>query len=288
MQSLMTDQAANFEQTQVVAEPTNPAWIKTELARHPQRPYPMDFIQRLFTDFSEIHGDRAFGDDLAMACGLARFHGEEVMAIGNLKGRGTKEKVRRNFGMPNPEGYRKALRAMKIAEKFHRPVFTFIDLTGANPGIAAEERGQAEAIARNLREMARLRVPTIATITGEGGSGGALALAVADRVLMLENAVYSVIAPEACGSIMWRDAGKRAQAAAALKITSEDVSRLGCVDDVVAEPPGGAQNDPAAAAAMLDEKLVWHLNELRAMPAEERIARRLAKFREIARFYTNA
>jgi acetyl-CoA carboxylase carboxyl transferase subunit alpha len=288
MQSLMTDQAANLEQTQVVAEPTNPAWIKTELARHPQRPYPMDFIERIFTDFSEIHGDRAFGDDLAMACGLARFHGEEVMAIGNLKGRGTKEKVRRNFGMPNPEGYRKALRAMKIAEKFHRPVFTFIDLTGANPGIAAEERGQAEAIARNLREMARLRVPTIATITGEGGSGGALALAVADRVLMLENAVYSVIAPEACGSIMWRDAGKRAQAAAALKITSEDVSRLGCVDDVVAEPPGGAQNDPAAAATMLDAKLAWHLNELRAMPAEERIARRLAKFREIARFYTNA
>ena len=230
----MTDQApANLEQTQVVAEPTNPAWIKTELARHSQRPYPMDFIERIFTDFSEIHGDRAFGDDLAMACGMARFHGQEVVAIGNLKGRGTKEKVRRNFGMPNPEGYRKALRAMKIAEKFHRPVFTFIDLTGANPGIAAEERGQAEAIARNLREMARLRVPTIATITGEGGSGGALALAVADRVLMMENAVYSVIAPEACGSIMWRDAGKRAQAAAALKITSEDVSRLGCVDDVV-------------------------------------------------------
>ena len=248
----------------------------------------MDFIQRIFTDFSEIHGDRAFGDDLAMACGMARFHGEEVMAIGNLKGRGTKEKVRRNFGMPNPEGYRKALRAMKIAEKFNRPVFTFIDLTGANPGIAAEERGQAEAIARNLREMARLRVPTIATITGEGGSGGALALAVADRVLMMENAVYSVIAPEACGSIMWRDAGKRAQAAAALKITSEDVSRLGCVDDVVPEPPGGAQNDPVVAASLLDQKLVWHLNELKAMKAEDRIGRRLAKFREIARFYTNA
>ncbi len=285
----MSDQAAvNLDPAEVVAEPANPAWIKTELARHPQRPYPMDFIQRIFTDFSEIHGDRAFGDDLAMACGMARFHGDEVMAIGNLKGRGTKEKVRRNFGMPNPEGYRKALRAMKIAEKFHRPVFTFIDLTGANPGIAAEERGQGEAIARNLREMARLRVPTIATITGEGGSGGALALAVADRVLILENAVYSVIAPEACGSIMWRDAGKRAQAAAALKITSEDVKRLGCVDDVVPEPPGGAQNDPAAAAAMLDEKLVWHLNELRAMPIDELIARRLAKFRNIAQFYTNA
>ena len=286
----MTDQAAaaNLDQIQAGAESANPAWIKTQLARHPQRPYPMDFIQRIFTDFSEIHGDRAFGDDLAMVCGLARFHGEEVMVIGNLKGRGTKEKVRRNFGMPNPEGYRKALRAMKIAEKFHRPVFTFIDLTAAHPGISAEERGQAEAIARNLREMARLRVPTIATITGEGGSGGALALAVADRVLMMENAIYSVIPPEACGSIIWRDAGKRAQAAAALKITSEDVSRMGCVDDVVPEPPGGAHNDPVVAAALLDEKLVSHLSELRAMPAEERIARRLAKFREIARFYKNA
>ena len=285
----MTEHAApNSEQAPVPPEPTNPAWIKTELARHAQRPYPMDFIQRLFTDFSEIHGDRSFGDDLAMACGLARFHGEEVLAIGNLKGRGTKEKVRRNFGMPNPEGYRKALRTMKIAEKFRRPVFTFIDLTGASPGIAAEERGQAEAIARNLLEMARLRVPTIATITGEGGSGGALALAVADRVLMLENAVYSVIAPEACGSIMWRDASKRVQAAAALKITSEDVLRLGCVDDVVPEPAGGAQNDPVAAAAMLDEKLLWHLNELKAVSDEERIARRLAKFRQIAQFYKTA
>jgi acetyl-CoA carboxylase carboxyl transferase subunit alpha len=284
----MSEQASNLEHTQANAEPPNPAWIKTELARHPQRPYPMDFIQRIFTDFSEIHGDRAFGDDLAMACGMARFHGEEVMAIGNLKGREVKERIRRNFGMPNPEGYRKALRAMKIAEKYNRPIFTFIDLTGANPGIAAEERGQAEAIARNLREMSRLRVPTIATITGEGGSGGALALAVADRVLMMENAIYSVIAPEACGSIMWRDAGKRAQAAAALKITSEDVKRLGCVDDVVPEPAGGAQNDPATAAAQLDQKLAWHLNELKAMTVEDRIARRLTKFREIARFYQNA
>src|SRR6201986_4155418 len=208
----MMEQASNSEQTQGTVEPTNPGGIKTVIARDPQRPYPMDFIQRIFTEFSEIHGDRAFGDDLAMACGMARFHGEEVMAIGNLKGREVKERIRRNFGMPNPEGYRKALRAMKIAEKFNRPIFTFIDLTGANPGIAAEERGQAEAIARNLREMSRLRVPTIATITGEGGSGGALAMAVADCVLMMENAVYSVIAPEACGSIMWRDAGKRAQA----------------------------------------------------------------------------
>jgi acetyl-CoA carboxylase carboxyl transferase subunit alpha len=206
----------NPEKAPPPAESSTPGWIKTELARHPQRPYPMELIQRIFSDFSEIHGDRTFGDDPAMACGMARFHGSEVMVICNLKGRSTKEKVHRNFGMPNPEGYRKSLRAMKIAEKFHRPIFTFIDLTGANPGLAAEERGQGEAIARNLREMAKLRVPTIATITGEGGSGGALALAVADRVLMMENSIYSVIAPEACGSIMWRDAGKKAQAAEAL------------------------------------------------------------------------
>src|ERR1700744_2531355 len=282
----MSEQAANLEQTQVVAEPTNPAWIKTELARHPQRPYPMDFIQRIFTDFSEIHGDRAFGDDLAMACGLARFHGQEVLAIGNLKGRGTKEKVRRNFGMPNPEGYRKALRAMKIAEKFHRPVFTFIDLTGANPGIAAEERGQAEAIARNLREMARLRVPTIATITGEGGSGGALALAVADRVLMLENAIYSVIAPEGCASIMWKDASKKQQAAAALKYTAGDVKLMGCVDDVLREPRGGTHKDPAETMALVGEKLKWHLAELRALPLDKLLEQRYTKFRNIAQFYT--
>jgi acetyl-CoA carboxylase carboxyl transferase subunit alpha len=284
----MTDQpAATLEQGNSSAEPVPQAWIKTELARHPQRPYPMELIQSIFTDFSEIHGDRVFGDDLAMTCGMARYHGEEVMAIGNLKGRGTKEKVKRNFGMPNPEGYRKALRAMKLAEKFHRPIFTFIDLTGANPGIAAEERGQAEAIARSLREMARLRVPTIATITGEGGSGGALALAVADRVLMMENAIYSVITPEACGSIMWRDASKRAQAAEALKITSDDVHSLGCVDDIVPEPLGGAHVDPQGAAALLDAKLQWHLDELRSLPLDEMIARRFAKFRNIAQFYTS-
>jgi acetyl-CoA carboxylase carboxyl transferase subunit alpha len=284
----MTDQpAATLEQGNSSAEPVPQAWIKTELARHPQRPYPMELIQSIFTDFSEIHGDRVFGDDLAMTCGMARFHGEEVMAIANLKGRGTKEKVKRNFGMPNPEGYRKALRAMKLAEKFHRPIFTFIDLTGANPGIAAEERGQAEAIARSLREMVRLRVPTIATITGEGGSGGALALAVADRVLMMENAIYSVITPEACGSIMWRDASKRAQAAEALKITSDDVHSLGCVDDIVPEPLGGAHVDPQGAAALLDAKLQWHLDELRSLPLDEMIARRFAKFRNIAQFYTS-
>jgi acetyl-CoA carboxylase carboxyl transferase subunit alpha len=263
------------------------AWTRTELARHPQRPDPMTFIEALFSDLSEVHGDRAFGDDLAMYCAMGRYHGEEVLVIGNQKGQTTKDKVRRNFGMPNPEGYRKALRAMKIAEKFRRPVFTFIDLMGANPGLGAEERGQAEAIARNLREMSRLRVPILATVTGEGGSGGALALAVADRVLMLENAIYSVISPEACASIMWRDAARRAQAAEALKATSFDVKRLGCVDDVVPEPAGGAQNDPAAAFGLLDRALGGHLSALKKLSPEQLVAERMTKFRNIAQFHTS-
>ncbi len=268
------------------ADITNLAWQKTELARHSKRLYPMEFIQALFTEFSEIHGDRSYGDDPAMSCGMACFHGEQVLVIANVKGRTTKEKVHRNFGMPNPEGYRKALRAMKIAEKFGRPIFTFIDLTGANPGLGAEERGQAEAIARNLREMARLRVPIIATITGEGGSGGALALAVADRVLMLENAVYSVISPEACASIMWRDASKRALAAEALRTNSENVLRLGCVDAVVPEPAGGAQDDPEQAAALLGSALQQHFSELKNLPTEELVRNRLTRFRNIAQFYS--
>ncbi|MDW5265064.1 MULTISPECIES: acetyl-CoA carboxylase carboxyltransferase subunit alpha [Acidobacteriaceae] len=271
-----------------VAAPVPEAWIKTELARHAQRPYPMDFIEALFTDFSEIHGDRAFGDDAAMSCGMAYFHGEPVLVVGNLKGRTLKERVARKFGSPDPEGYRKALRAMKIAEKFGRPIFTFIDLAGANPGIGAEERGQGEAIARNLLEMSRLQVPTIATITGEGGSGGALALAVADRVLMLENAIYSVISPEGCASIMWKDASKKQQAAAALKYTATDVQRLGCVDDVLPEPEGGTQNDPAAAMALVDERLQYHLANLRSLPIEELLEQRYQKFRNIAQFYTTA
>jgi acetyl-CoA carboxylase carboxyl transferase subunit alpha len=283
----MAEQVAELDKIQASAEPATAAWLKTELARHSQRPYPMDFIEHIFTDFSEIHGDRAFGDDPAMACGFARFHGEEVMVIGNLKGRGTKDKVHRNFGMPNPEGYRKALRAMKIAEKFGRPVFTFIDITGANCGLGAEERGQGEAIARNLREMSRLRVPTIATITGEGGSGGALAIAVADRVLILENAVYAVISPEGCASIMWRDAAKKSQAAEALKVTALDVKELGCVDEIVAEPEGGAHADSAAAATLLEERLQWHLSELKALPLDELIRQRQVKFRNIAQFYTS-
>jgi acetyl-CoA carboxylase carboxyl transferase subunit alpha len=248
----------------------------------------MDFIEALFTDFSEIHGDRAFGDDAAMSCGMAFFHGEPVLVIGNLKGRTLKERVARKFGSPDPEGYRKALRAMKIAEKFGRPVFTFIDLAGANPGIGAEERGQGEAIARNLIEMSRLRVPTIATITGEGGSGGALALAVADRVLMLENAIYSVISPEGCASIMWKDASKKQQAAAALRYTAADVKLLGCVDDVLCEPIGGTQNDPAATMEMVGEKLRYHLGSLRALPVDVLLEQRYTKFRNIAQFYTSA
>jgi acetyl-CoA carboxylase carboxyl transferase subunit alpha len=270
------------------APPPPAAWIKTEMARHPQRPYPMDYIENLFTDFSEIHGDRAFGDDPAMICGMARFNGEECLVIGNLKGRGTKEKVHRKFGMPDPEGYRKALRAMRIAEKFQRPIFTFVDLAGANPGLGAEERGQGEAIARNLLEMSRLRVPTIATITGEGGSGGALALSVADRVLMLENAIYSVISPEGCASIMWKDPLKRQQAAAAMKITANDVLRLGCVDDIIPEPAGGTQTDSIAAMEMVGKKLAQHLAELKAMPLETMLAKRYEKFRNIAQCYTVA
>src|SRR5579885_27581 len=251
----MTEQAGSVEQIQAVAEATPAAWVKTELARHPQRPYPMDFIESIFTDFSEIHGDRAFGDDAAMSCAMARFRGEEVMVIGNLKGRTVKERIQRKFGSPDPEGYRKALRAMKIAEKWGRPVFTLIDLAGANPGIGAEERGQAEAIARNLFEMSRLRVPVIAVISGEGGSGGALALAVADRVLILENALYFVITPEACAAIMWRDASNKEHAAEAMKITAQEVKELGCVDDVVPEPPAGAHEDPEGAMELLDASL---------------------------------
>ena len=267
-------------------EPAVPErWAKTELARHPRRPDPVFFVEHIFTDYAEIHGDRAFGDDPALRCGLARFRGEEVMVIAGVKGRSTKEKIAHRFGMPDPDGYRKALRAMKLAEKFGRPVFTLIDLFGANPGLGAEERGQAEAIARNLREMSRLRVPTIAVITGEGGSGGALALAVADRVLMLEKAVYSVIPPEACAAIMWRDASKRAQAAEALRTTATDVQALGCVDDIVPEPSGGAHTQPEAAAEMLAGKFAEHLAALQALSTEQLVEQRYTKFRNIAQFY---
>lgn len=268
------------------SQASSSAWTKVERARHPKRPYPMDFIERLFTDFSEIHGDRAFGDDEAIACGMARFHGHEVLVIGNRKGGSTKERVRRNFGMPNPEGYRKALRAMKIAEKFNRPIITFIDLPGAFPGLGAEERGQAEAIARNLIEMAKLKVPTISIISGEGGSGGALALAVTDRVLILENALYFVITPEACAAIMWRDAANKERAAEAMRITAREVKELGCVDDIVPEPQGGAHEDREGAFALLDSCLLFHLKQLNALSTTKRLAERQAKFRNIAQFYT--
>ncbi|HXY15104.1 MAG TPA: acetyl-CoA carboxylase carboxyltransferase subunit alpha [Terriglobales bacterium] len=272
--ALRTEIAAHFD-----------AWQKTELARHPQRPHTIDYIERVFTDFSEIHGDRGFGDDTAMITGMARFHGQEVMLVGTEKGRDTKQRMYRNFGLPNPEGYRKAIRAMKVAEKFSRPVITLVDVTGANPGLGAEERGQAEAIAHNLREMARLQVPIITAITGEGGSGGALAIAVADRVLMLENAIYSVISPEGCASIMWRDASKKELAAQALRITARDLSQLGCIDDIVSEPEGGAHSDYDAAAKFLDAALQKHLAEVQKLPVKELVASRYNKFRNMAQFF---
>ena len=261
------------------------AWQKTELARHPQRPQTLDYIERVFTDFSEIHGDRGFGDDSAIVCGMARFHGEEVLVVGTQKGRDMKQRVFRNFGTPHPEGYRKAIRAMQIAEKFRRPIFTLVDTDGAYPGIHAEERGQAEAIAYNLREMARLEVPIIATIIGVGGSGGALAIAVADRVLMMENSIYSVISPEGCAAIMWRDAAKKELAAEAMRITASDLNELGCVDDIVPEPEGGAHRDHEAAANLLDAALGKHFAELKQVSPAELVASRYNKFRNIAQFF---
>jgi acetyl-CoA carboxylase carboxyl transferase subunit alpha len=260
-------------------------WERTELARHPMRPYPLDYIERIFPDFSEIHGDRGFGDDAAMVCGMARFKGREVAVLGTQKGRDTKQRVYRNFGQPNPEGYRKALRFMKFAEKWNRPVIALIDIVGAYPGLGAEERGQAEAIAHNLREMARLKVPFIAAITGEGGSGGALAIAVADRVLMQENSVYSVISPEGCASIMWRDSTKKDIAAAALRITAKDNLEMGFCDEVIPEPPGGAHHDYDTAAAALAEALDRHLSELEKMSTKDMLDARYKKFREMAQYY---
>jgi acetyl-CoA carboxylase carboxyl transferase subunit alpha len=262
------------------------AWQKTELARHAQRPFAMDYIERIFSDFSEVHGDRYFGDDPAILCGLARYHGDEVLVIGHQKGRDTKQRVFRNFGQANPEGYRKALRCMKMAEKFRHPVITLIDTPGAYPGLGAEERGQAEAIARNLREMARLTVPIIAVITGEGGSGGALALAVADRVFMMENSVYSVISPEGCASIMWRDASKKETAAQALRITAPDLKQMEIIDEIISEPEGGAHLDHDAAAAMVDSVLHRHFDELKKLPAQQLLDGRYKKFRQMARFFT--
>ena len=267
---------------------THLAWQKTELARHPQRPYTLDYVERIFTDWCELHGDRVFGDDAALVCGLARFHGNEVMVIGHQKGRDTKQRLYRNFGQANPEGYRKALRSMKLAEKFGRPIITLIDTPGAYPGLGAEERGQAEAIARNLREMARIKVPILAVITGEGGSGGALAIAVADRVLMMENAIYSVISPEGCASIMWRDAAKKDLAAQALRITARDLMELECVDEILPEPEGGAHTNHEDAALLLDSALWRHFKTVMELPPSELLENRYQKFRRMAQFFTES
>jgi len=259
-------------------------WQRTQLARHVNRPFTLDYVQHIFTDWFEVHGDRNFRDDPAIVCGFARFDGKPCCVIGHQKGRDTKEKVYRNFGMPNPEGYRKALRVMQMAEQFGLPIFTFVDTPGAFPGIGAEERGQAEAIARNLREMAALTVPVIVTVTGEGGSGGALAIAVGNRVLMMEYSVYSVISPEGCAAILWSDGTKGPQAAEALKLTAADILELGCViDDVIPEPVGGAHNDPQVAAASVKKYLKKHLDELQKLSPEELIEQRYQKFRAMSK-----
>ncbi|MFZ0037080.1 MAG: acetyl-CoA carboxylase carboxyltransferase subunit alpha [Candidatus Acidiferrales bacterium] len=261
------------------------AWQRLQLARHPQRPQTLDYIQLLFEDFIEIHGDRAFADDPAMVCGMAKYHGSPVMVIGQQKGHDTKQRVARNFGQAKPEGYRKALRAMNLAAKFNRPILSFIDTPGAYPGVDAEERGQAEAISVNLREMARLPVPILVTITGEGGSGGALAIAVGDRIHMLENSVYSVISPEGCASIMWRSAAKAEVAAEALRITANDLLELKLIDEIIPEPEGGAHVDYEAAARFLDAALVNSLRDFSRLPAQELVARRYEKFRRMGQFF---
>lgn len=260
------------------------AWQRTQLARHPQRPYTLDLARLLFTDFSELHGDRSFGDDPAIVAGFARFHGRPVLVLGHQKGRDTKQRLARNFGQAKPEGYRKALRLMNLAAKFNRPVFAFVDTPGAYPGIDAEERGQAEAIAHNLREMARLPVPIIVTITGEGGSGGALGIAVGDRINILENGIYSVISPEGCASILWRDAAKAETAAQALRITAIDLKELGIVDEVVPEPDGGAHVDHEATARLLDPFLVRALDNLGSLGVPDLLRRRYQKFRRMGQF----
>lgn len=265
---------------------SHPAYDRVRLARHPKRPHASDYISRIFTGFEELHGDRFFGDDQAILGGYAFFNGEPVMVIGQQKGRDTKQKLARNFGMPKPEGYRKAMRLMKMAEKFRRPIFNFIDTPGAYPGIDAEERGQAEAIAFNLREMSRLSVPVIVTVIGEGGSGGALGLGVGNRVYMLENSWYSVISPESCAAIIWRDSGKADLAAAALKLTAPDLLERGIIDAIVPEPNGGAQEDHDVGAVLLAAVLRQGLGELSAFTPGQLIDQRYNKFRNMAPFFT--
>jgi acetyl-CoA carboxylase carboxyl transferase subunit alpha len=254
------------------------------LARHPRRPYTLDYLNAIFTDFIELHGDRLYRDDPAIVCGWARLAGQSVMVIGHQKGRDTKENLKRNFGMPHPEGYRKALRLMRLAARFHAPVITLIDTPGAFPGLGAEERGQSEALATNILEMSVLETPIIAAVVGEGGSGGALALGVADRVLMFENSVYSVISPEGCAAILWKDATQRERAAEALKLTAQDLLRLQLIDEVIPEPLGGAHQDPESAGEALREALVRHLGELRRIRPERLVRRRAEKYAAMGTF----
>lgn len=259
-------------------------WQISQVARHPQRPYTLDYVQHMFTDFQELHGDRAFADDKAIVGGLARFGGQGCVVIGHQKGRDTKEKIARNFGMPRPEGYRKALRLMRLAEKFGLPIFTFIDTPGAYPGIGAEERGQSEAIGRNLYVMAELKVPIISTVIGEGGSGGALAIAVADQVLMLQNSTYSVISPEGCASILWKSAEKASVAAEAMGITADRLLGLGLIDTVVPEPVGGAHRDHTGMAARLQKALQEALRQVVDLTADELVERRFERLMSYGRF----
>ena len=260
-------------------------WQKVHLARHPLRPNTLDYIRFIMTDFVELHGDRAFADDKAIVSGLAAFNGEAVVVVGHQKGTDTEDNMKRNFGMPNPEGYRKALRIFKLAEKFGRPIITFINTPGAYPGIGAEERGQAEAIARNLKEMSALRVPVIACVIGEGGSGGALAIAVSDRLLMLENSIYSVISPEGCTAILFKDdKTKVPEVAASLKLTAQDLKKFGIADDIVKEPLGGAHRDPETAAKTLACSIKKHLSELKKMSVEKLLKTRYNKYRKMGDF----
>lgn len=257
------------------------AWENVQLARHQDRPYTLDFISRLFTSFRPIQGDRKFGDDPALIGGMALFEGQPVMVIGQQKGRNTKERLYRNYGMAKPEGYRKSIRLMRLAEKFNRPIFTFVDTPGAYPGIGAEARGQAEAIARNLRAMSRLRVPILVTVLGEGGSGGALALSLGDRILMLEHSIYSVISPESCSAILWKDQDHAKEAAEALRLTAKDMLSFKVIDEIVPEPPEGSHTDWDKAASLLKPVLLRNLETLRHQSVEERLTARFEKFRHI-------
>jgi len=266
-------------QTEIYANLT--PWQRTQVARHLQRPSALDYIGRLSDDFLELHGDRAFADDHAIVAGLARLNGRPIVVIGHQKGKTLKERMHRNFGMPNPEGYRKALRLMRLAEKFGKPVVTFIDTPGAYPGIGAEERGQAEAIAKNLLVMATLKVPIVSVVIGEGGSGGALAIGVADRLLMLQHAVYSVISPEGCAAILWDNQAKAPEAAEALKMTAEDIQRLGIIDEIIPEPLGGAHRDAAIACDAVKKAVETHLNALLELPLDELLQRRYEKYRRM-------